>query len=216
MAAERVPEPLIKRRGVAQRARKFVSNCPLSKQSSSQIINAPHKSIKARLVSYADKLYNLRDLCTGTPEGWTQERVQEYFEWSAKVCNFTTIPTISLSSPLPPTLSLSSPLYPPLSPFLPHYLPLSPFLPHYPPLSPFLPHYPPLSPLSSPLSPTLSPFFPTIPHYPPLPPHTHHHMLLLCQVLGGMLGASNELERRLEEVLNSRGFSLYGMSETVG
>ncbi|XP_064388037.1 guanosine-3',5'-bis(diphosphate) 3'-pyrophosphohydrolase MESH1-like [Halichondria panicea] len=84
-----------------------------------QIINAPHKSIKARLVSYADKLYNLRDLCISTPEGWTQERVQEYFVWSAKV-------------------------------------------------------------------------------------------------VGGMLGANNELERRLEQVLNSRGVSLYGLSETVG
>ena len=38
----------------------------------------------------------------------------------------------------------------------------------------------------------------------------------LPQVVGGMLGANNELERRLEQVLNSRGVSLYGLSETVG
>lgn len=43
------------------------------------------KSPQARLVSYADKLYNLRDLSHTTPEGWTEERVQEYFEWSGKV-----------------------------------------------------------------------------------------------------------------------------------
>lgn len=50
-----------------------------------QIVNAPKKSHKARLVSYADKLYNLRDLNETTPVGWSKERVQEYFEWSAKV-----------------------------------------------------------------------------------------------------------------------------------
>lgn len=36
-------------------------------------------------MSYADKLYNLRDLNRSTPEGWSKERVHEYFEWSAKV-----------------------------------------------------------------------------------------------------------------------------------
>ena len=50
-----------------------------------QIVNAPKKSHSARLVSYGDKLYNLRDLCETTPLGWSKERVSEYFEWSAKV-----------------------------------------------------------------------------------------------------------------------------------
>lgn len=50
-----------------------------------QIVNAPNKSHKARLVSCADKLYNLRDLNETTPLGWSNERVHEYFEWSAKV-----------------------------------------------------------------------------------------------------------------------------------
>ena len=50
-----------------------------------QIINAPHKSHKARLVSYGDKLYNLRDLNNSTPDDWSQERAHEYFQWSAKV-----------------------------------------------------------------------------------------------------------------------------------
>ena len=43
------------------------------------------KSPQARLVSYADKLYNLRDHVRVCPEGWEEERVQQYFEWSAKV-----------------------------------------------------------------------------------------------------------------------------------
>lgn len=50
-----------------------------------QIVNAPKKSHKARLVSYCDKLYNLRDLCEVTPVGWSKDRVTEYFQWSANV-----------------------------------------------------------------------------------------------------------------------------------
>ncbi|XP_039262925.2 guanosine-3',5'-bis(diphosphate) 3'-pyrophosphohydrolase MESH1-like [Styela clava] len=50
-----------------------------------QVVNAPHKSRQAKLVKLADKLYNLRDLCRETPEGWTAERVQEYFEWAYQV-----------------------------------------------------------------------------------------------------------------------------------
>ena len=50
-----------------------------------QIEHAPDASPKAKLVKLADKLYNLRDLRRQTPKGWTIERVQEYFEWAAKV-----------------------------------------------------------------------------------------------------------------------------------
>jgi len=50
-----------------------------------QVLNASKKSYKARLISLGDKLYNLRDLTRTTPEGWTESRVQEYFEWSAQV-----------------------------------------------------------------------------------------------------------------------------------
>lgn len=50
-----------------------------------QIENASKKSPRARLVSYGDKLYNLRDLNKCTPEGWSEVRVQEYFDWSGSV-----------------------------------------------------------------------------------------------------------------------------------
>jgi len=49
------------------------------------VLNAPKKSHKAKLISLGDKLYNLRDLTRTTPEGWTENRVQEYFEWSSQV-----------------------------------------------------------------------------------------------------------------------------------
>lgn len=50
-----------------------------------QIEHAPGTSYEAKLVKLADKLYNLRDLERSTPSGWSEQRVQEYFEWSKKV-----------------------------------------------------------------------------------------------------------------------------------
>ncbi|XP_062998347.1 guanosine-3',5'-bis(diphosphate) 3'-pyrophosphohydrolase MESH1 isoform X1 [Elgaria multicarinata webbii] len=50
-----------------------------------QIEHAVHSSQAARLVKLADKLYNLRDLNRCTPQGWSEERVQEYFLWASKV-----------------------------------------------------------------------------------------------------------------------------------
>ncbi|XP_028823899.1 guanosine-3',5'-bis(diphosphate) 3'-pyrophosphohydrolase MESH1 [Denticeps clupeoides] len=50
-----------------------------------QVEHAPHCSRQAKLVKLADKLHNLRDLNRCTPAGWTPERVQQYFEWAARV-----------------------------------------------------------------------------------------------------------------------------------
>ncbi|XP_069758566.1 guanosine-3',5'-bis(diphosphate) 3'-pyrophosphohydrolase MESH1 [Narcine bancroftii] len=50
-----------------------------------QIQHAPHCSHEAKLVKLADKLYNLRDMKCCTPQGWTKERVEEYFVWASKV-----------------------------------------------------------------------------------------------------------------------------------
>lgn len=50
-----------------------------------QIVNAKKKSDKARLVKMADKLYNLRDLKSSTPVGWSLQRIQEYFVWAKSV-----------------------------------------------------------------------------------------------------------------------------------
>lgn len=58
---------------------------PREKRKLLQIEHAPGSSCEAKLVKLADKLYNLRDLEKGTPMFWTQQRVQEYFEWSKKV-----------------------------------------------------------------------------------------------------------------------------------
>ncbi|XP_074151290.1 guanosine-3',5'-bis(diphosphate) 3'-pyrophosphohydrolase MESH1 [Sminthopsis crassicaudata] len=50
-----------------------------------QVENASQSSRAAKLVKLADKLYNLRDLNRRTPKGWSEQRVQEYFEWAAQV-----------------------------------------------------------------------------------------------------------------------------------
>ncbi|XP_076174246.1 metazoan SpoT homolog-1 isoform X2 [Ptiloglossa arizonensis] len=50
-----------------------------------QIVNAPKRSYKAKLVILADKLYNLRDLQRSTPIGWSSNRVKEYFKWAKAV-----------------------------------------------------------------------------------------------------------------------------------
>ena len=50
-----------------------------------QVVKAPHKSHRAKLVKLADKLYNLRDLLRLPPEDWSETRVQEYFVWSSNV-----------------------------------------------------------------------------------------------------------------------------------
>jgi len=58
---------------------------PKEERKRLQVEHAPHLSQRAKLVELADKLYNLRDLKRSTPIGWSEGRVQEYFEWASKV-----------------------------------------------------------------------------------------------------------------------------------
>ncbi|TPX36526.1 hypothetical protein SmJEL517_g01379 [Synchytrium microbalum] len=58
---------------------------PKEERKRLQVVNAPHKSLRAKQVKMADKIYNLRDLERCTPEGWSAERVSEYFKWAKKV-----------------------------------------------------------------------------------------------------------------------------------
>lgn len=50
-----------------------------------QIETAPHLSAGATMVKLADKISNMRDLLINLPVGWSQDRIDEYFQWSAKV-----------------------------------------------------------------------------------------------------------------------------------
>ncbi|NWY11016.1 MESH1 pyrophosphohydrolase, partial [Aphelocoma coerulescens] len=58
---------------------------PKTERKRLQVERAPACSRRAKLVKLADKLYNLRDLNRCTPQGWSAERVQEYFRWAVRV-----------------------------------------------------------------------------------------------------------------------------------
>ena len=58
---------------------------PKQKRKELQIVHAGSSSERAKNVKLADKLYNLQDLERCTPEGWDEQRVQEYFKWAHKV-----------------------------------------------------------------------------------------------------------------------------------
>ncbi|XP_077173966.1 guanosine-3',5'-bis(diphosphate) 3'-pyrophosphohydrolase MESH1 [Paroedura picta] len=58
---------------------------PKAQRKRLQVERAALKSPAAKLVMLADKLYNLRDLDRCAPQGWSAERVHEYFQWASEV-----------------------------------------------------------------------------------------------------------------------------------
>lgn len=50
-----------------------------------QVVNAPHKSQRAKILKLADKISNLRALAASPPADWSVERRREYVEWARKV-----------------------------------------------------------------------------------------------------------------------------------
>ncbi|NWW97205.1 MESH1 pyrophosphohydrolase, partial [Rhynochetos jubatus] len=58
---------------------------PGAERKRRQVAAAPGCSPRAKLVRLADKLHNLRDINRCVPQGWSAERVQEYFRWAAEV-----------------------------------------------------------------------------------------------------------------------------------
>ncbi|MBI2332667.1 MAG: bifunctional (p)ppGpp synthetase/guanosine-3',5'-bis(diphosphate) 3'-pyrophosphohydrolase [Chloroflexi bacterium] len=50
-----------------------------------QIENAPHKSLRAKMLKLADKLCNVRDIVHLPPADWSLKRKQEYLLWTEKV-----------------------------------------------------------------------------------------------------------------------------------
>ena len=55
------------------------------KRKQQQIDNAAHASDQAKQVKLADKICNLRDMCSAPPAGWDLDRRSEYFDWSRAV-----------------------------------------------------------------------------------------------------------------------------------
>ncbi|NWH08194.1 MAG: bifunctional (p)ppGpp synthetase/guanosine-3',5'-bis(diphosphate) 3'-pyrophosphohydrolase [Alphaproteobacteria bacterium] len=57
---------------------------PKAERKRLQVVNAPHKSERAKLIKLADKTSNLRALVLSPPD-WPLERRQEYVDWARAV-----------------------------------------------------------------------------------------------------------------------------------
>ena len=58
---------------------------PKDARKRAQVEHVPHISFRAKTVKLCDKLYNLRDLLSNPPKGYTLERIQGYCVWSRMV-----------------------------------------------------------------------------------------------------------------------------------
>ncbi len=58
---------------------------PRPQRKAQQIVTAPLKSPRAKLIKLADKICNIRDLIFSPPADWSWQRQYEYLLWSEKV-----------------------------------------------------------------------------------------------------------------------------------
>jgi guanosine-3',5'-bis(diphosphate) 3'-pyrophosphohydrolase len=58
---------------------------PKLERKALQIKHAPDLSYKAKLIKFADKIANLRDIDRSPPAGWSLQRSQAYFDWAKQV-----------------------------------------------------------------------------------------------------------------------------------
>lgn len=60
---------------------------PKAERKRLQIVNAPHKSPRARLIKLSDKINNVQEVAANPPAGWSLERRREYLDWTEQVVN---------------------------------------------------------------------------------------------------------------------------------
>jgi GTP diphosphokinase / guanosine-3',5'-bis(diphosphate) 3'-diphosphatase len=58
---------------------------PKAERKRLQVEQAPHKSVRARMLKLADKISNLRSMATSPPADWDVARTAEYIDWAEKV-----------------------------------------------------------------------------------------------------------------------------------
>ena len=58
---------------------------PKAERKRLQIVNASHKSPRARLIKIADKICNVLDVSNTPPADWTLERRRDYLNWASQV-----------------------------------------------------------------------------------------------------------------------------------
>lgn len=60
---------------------------PKAERKRLQIVNAPHKSPRARQIKLSDKINNVQEIAANPPADWSLERRREYLDWTEKVVN---------------------------------------------------------------------------------------------------------------------------------
>jgi (p)ppGpp synthase/HD superfamily hydrolase len=58
---------------------------PSAERKRLQVLHAPMRSTRARMIKIADKISNLRGLIESPPANWSAERQRDYFEWAHAV-----------------------------------------------------------------------------------------------------------------------------------
>ena len=58
---------------------------PKERRKELQIINAPHKSARAKQLKIADKISNIRDIVSSPPADWSMARKRGYLHWTNQV-----------------------------------------------------------------------------------------------------------------------------------
>jgi GTP diphosphokinase / guanosine-3',5'-bis(diphosphate) 3'-diphosphatase len=60
-------------------------NLPKDERKRLQVLNAPHKSPRARQIKLADKINNIHEIAHDPPADWSFKRRREYMKWSKSV-----------------------------------------------------------------------------------------------------------------------------------
>lgn len=58
---------------------------PQAERKRLQVVNAPHKSPKARQIKLGDKISNVHEIAHNPPEGWSLQHRREYLDWTQQV-----------------------------------------------------------------------------------------------------------------------------------
>jgi guanosine-3',5'-bis(diphosphate) 3'-pyrophosphohydrolase len=58
---------------------------PKAERKRLQVVNAPHKSPRARQIKLADKINNVKEISDDPPGDWSLERRKEYLVWTKQV-----------------------------------------------------------------------------------------------------------------------------------
>lgn len=58
---------------------------PKAERKRLQVVNAPHKSPRARQIKLVDKISNVYEIAHDPPNDWSLERRREYLDWSKQV-----------------------------------------------------------------------------------------------------------------------------------